>query len=107
MQDSIKIERLSHNAAEVTNILRAVSNQKRLQLLCVMAKGKISAGDLAGEISCGQSCTSQHLGYLRRHDLVLTQQEGTTVYYSLSAHTRTLLLNLLPLVPGLFTEKTV
>ena len=39
------------------------------------------AGALQGELNLESSGTSQHLGVLRRHGVLETRKQGTTVYY--------------------------
>jgi ArsR family transcriptional regulator, virulence genes transcriptional regulator len=99
LPDDIKIERLGQKAAEVSKVLKILSSERRLRLLCILARGEQSAGELAENIDSSQSCTSQHLALLRQHCLVNTRSEGTTVYYSLGAPTRNLLTILASMMP--------
>lgn len=98
MPEAIKIECLGKNATEVARILKILSNERRVKLLCHLSGEEMSAGDLGNKIECGQSSTSQHLSYLRNTNLVKTRQVGTTIYYSLTEPARQLLINLYFLV---------
>lgn len=65
-------------------LLRALSNQRRLLVLCVLAEGELSVGALNQRIPLSQSALSQHLAVLREEGLVETRRESQTVYYRLA-----------------------
>lgn len=98
MPENLKIERLGNQANAIADQLKPLANQRRLKLLCLLARGERSAGELAELIGCGQSCTSQHLALLRSSNLVTTRNQGAVVYYSLSNNTRHMLRTLCELM---------
>jgi DNA-binding transcriptional ArsR family regulator len=53
-------------------------------ILCALAEGEHSVGQLNDRIELSQSALSQHLAVLRRNGLVETRRESQTIYYSLS-----------------------
>ena len=53
-------------------------------ILCALAEGEHSVGQLNDRIELSQSALSQHLAVLRRDGLVETRRESQTIYYSLS-----------------------
>jgi DNA-binding transcriptional ArsR family regulator len=79
------ISRLEEKAAEAARLLRLLSNEKRLLLLCILAgEGEMSVGALAEALALSQSALSQHLALLREDGLVATRRAGTTIYYRLA-----------------------
>ena len=60
------LERFAANAAEVSAMLKAMGNQRRLMVLCQLAEhGEMRVGDLALAVGLSQSALSQHLAVLR------------------------------------------
>ncbi|MFK7840040.1 MAG: ArsR/SmtB family transcription factor [Bdellovibrionales bacterium] len=64
-------------------LLKALSNQKRLHIACVLQNGEKAVGELEKIIGLSQSALSQHLARLRRDNIVKTRREAQTIYYSL------------------------
>ncbi len=64
-------------------MLKALANERRLQVLCLLAGGERSVGELNELLDLSQSALSQHLAVLRDEQLVLTRREAQTIYYSL------------------------
>ena len=65
--------------------LKALSNEKRLMIVCVLFNGEQSVGALEEFIGLSQSALSQHLARLRRDGIVKTRRDAQTIYYSLNA----------------------
>ncbi len=54
------------NAIAVADVLRAIANERRLQILCVLMEGKeANVGTLVSRIGISQSALSQHLAKMR------------------------------------------
>ena len=53
-------------------------------ILCKLAIGEWSVGELEDVVGLSQSALSQHLARLRRDNLVKTRREAQTIYYSLA-----------------------
>lgn len=69
-------------AAEASTLLKALSNESRLLVLChLVGSGELSVGELAGRIGLSQSALSQHLAKLREEGLVATRKEAQSVFY--------------------------
>ncbi|WP_169543273.1 ArsR/SmtB family transcription factor [Sneathiella aquimaris] len=66
-----------------SKILKSIGNQRRLEILTCLSKEELSVGELERKIQISQSALSQHLGRLRRDDIVTTRREAQTIYYSL------------------------
>ncbi len=65
-------------------LLKAVSNEQRLLLLCQLLDGEKSAGELERVVGLRQSALSQHLARLRHNDLVRTRRVAQSILYSLN-----------------------
>lgn len=69
-------------AAEAASLLRTLSNESRLLVLCHLAEsGELSVGELVERIGLSQSALSQHLAKLREEGLVTTRKEAQSVFY--------------------------
>ena len=81
----MRLERLQASAWRASRLLKAMSNQHRLMILCQLAiGGEKCVGELERIIGLSQSALSQHLARLRRDQLVRTRRSAQTIYYSLS-----------------------
>ncbi|AUG52374.1 ArsR/SmtB family transcription factor [Thalassospira marina] len=79
----MEIKELEQQAERASGLLKAMSNQSRLMILCQLHNGERSVGELERIIGLSQSALSQHLARLRRDQLVKTRREAQTIYYSL------------------------
>ena len=66
-----------------TALLKAMANDNRLRILCLLDGGEMSVTELNGHLALSQSALSQHLVILRREELVTTRRASQTIYYSL------------------------
>lgn len=73
------------NAAIVSDLLRALGNQRRLMIMCKLAEhGEMTVGELAAEASLSQSALSQHLARLREESLVAFRREAQSAWYRIA-----------------------
>jgi DNA-binding transcriptional ArsR family regulator len=73
---------LNDKAAEAAALLRALSNEHRLLILChLVAEGELSAGALVARVGLSQSAVSQHLAKLREEGLVAGRREAQSIFY--------------------------
>lgn len=79
------LEAMEKNSVKAVVLLKAMANERRLQILCLLHENELSVGELCFKLSLSQSALSQHLAWLRRDGLVNTRKEAQTVYYSLSS----------------------
>ena len=79
----IDLEQIQENAKRASNLLKAMSNQHRLLILCQLVPGEKCVGDLEKIVGLSQSALSQHLGRLRQNGLVSTRRDAQTIFYSL------------------------
>ncbi len=78
------LEAIHENAGRASALLKAMSNQHRLLILCQLIPGEKCVGDLERVIGLSQSALSQHLARLRRDGLVKTRRSAQTINYSLA-----------------------
>ena len=71
-------------SGEAARLLKALANEQRLRVLCLLAEGEQSVGQLNERVELSQSALSQHLAKLREEGLVATRREGKNIYYSLA-----------------------
>jgi len=86
---------MQRSAADAVRLLKSIANESRLMVMCVLAEGELSVGDLNGRIALSQSALSQHLAILRDQGLVKTRRESQTIYYSLAETAALQLINTL------------
>ena len=86
---------LKRNATRAAELLKAMSNPYRLMVLCSLAEGERSVGELERVVGLSQSALSQHLARLRREKIVVARRSGQTVFYSLSGKEATAVLETL------------
>jgi len=70
------------SAAEAARLLKALSNERRLLILCQIGDGERSVGSL--QVGLSQSALSQHLARLRADGLVATRRDAQTIYYRIA-----------------------
>lgn len=69
-------------AAQAAALLRSLSNESRLLVLChLVENGELGVGELVSRIGLSQSALSQHLAKLREEGLVATRKEAQSVFY--------------------------
>ena len=74
---------MKDNAKQATSLLKAISHESRLLILCLLLRKEMSVGELAEFSDLSQSAFSQHLSVLRKEGLVQTRKESQTVYYNI------------------------
>lgn len=79
------LQLLAGNARRASRFLKALSHQSRLIILCLLAEGEKSVGELEEILAVRQPAVSQQLARLRSEGLVATRRNGKTIYYRLSS----------------------
>lgn len=77
-------ETMRAHAADAARLLKALGNEKRLMLLCLLVEAERSVGELNARLDLSQSALSQHLALLRADGLVTTRRDAQSIYYSLA-----------------------
>ena len=91
--------RMAANAPEAAALLKALSHEGRLMILCHLAGGEKSVTELEALLGQRQAAVSQQLARLRLEGLVSTRRDGKAIYYAVQDGR---VLTLLRLMPGLF-----
>jgi len=82
--ERIGLDRFEASAGEAAGLLRALSNEKRLMILCQLGDREMPVGQLLPLVGLSQSALSQHLAKLRDESLVATRREGTSIFYRIA-----------------------
>ena len=93
--DAPTVSDMQLHAADAAGLMKALGNESRLMILCVLAEGERSVGDLNTVVPLSQSALSQQLARLRQQGLVKTRRESQTIYYSLAEGPADRVINLL------------
>jgi DNA-binding transcriptional ArsR family regulator len=96
-----RMDELQANALRVAELLKTMANPARLVILCQLADGERSVGELARTVGLSQSAISQHLAVLRKGEAVTSRRDGQTVFYSLASDDVVALMGMLH---GLFCK---
>ena len=65
--------------------LRALADPTRRDILNMLKKGKLSAGEITDRFTVTAAAISRHLAVLKEADLVRDQREGKFIFYELNA----------------------
>ena len=76
----------AENAGRAAELLRVLGNEKRLMVLCQLADGELSVGEIQQRIDLSQSALSQHLAVLRDQGIVATRRQAQTIFYRIEDH---------------------
>jgi DNA-binding transcriptional ArsR family regulator len=93
--DDEQLREMQAHAGEAATLMRAFGNESRLMILCALADGEHSVGELNEIIPLSQSALSQQLARLRRENLVKTRRESQVIHYSLCAGPADRVINVL------------
>jgi DNA-binding transcriptional ArsR family regulator len=85
VMDRAMVRRMEKNTMRACGLLGAMANPSRLLILCHLAEGEKSVGELEPLIGLSQSALSQHLAVLRGKRLVRTRRQGQSIFYSLAS----------------------
>jgi len=89
------IEILMEQARKAGDLMKALSHESRLLILCILVEGEKSVSELEDMMNMPQAAVSQQLARLRFDRLVATRREGRMVYYSIANEEVTQLVELL------------
>ena len=87
---------LREKAGEANVLLRSMANENRLMILCLLADGERSVGEIETLTGARQPTVSQQLARLRADGIVESRRDGKAIHNSLCCdRTRRLLEELL------------
>jgi ArsR family transcriptional regulator, virulence genes transcriptional regulator len=81
--DAFKI--ISASIHDAALVLKAMSSDTRLKILCALNKGELPVSQLAEMTGQSSSAVSQHLTKLRAAGLVQSRRQAQMIYYSSTA----------------------
>lgn len=90
-----------------SEILAAMANAKRLEILMLIAEREWSVSDLKDKVRLSQSALSQHLAKLRAARLVTTRRQSRAVFYSCKAKPVIQTLEILNLVANPYAPSPI
>ena len=67
------------------NTLRALADPTRREILDLLKKGGMSAGDISEHFPVSGAAISRHLSVLKEADLIRDERRGKFIYYELNA----------------------
>ena len=76
-------------------MLKALGSRPRLMLLCHLAKGEKSVGEIASLTGLRMAAVSQNLTVLRSERIVAARREGTTIRYRIADETARAVIDVL------------
>ena len=80
----IDLRQLEASATRAAALLKALSHEKRLMILCQLGDRELQVGALRPLVGLSQSALSQHLALLREEGLVASRREGQAVFYRIA-----------------------
>ncbi len=79
---SSDLSALQASAGRAADLLKAIGNERRLVLLCLLVEHReLSAGELAESVGLSASACSQHLAKMRDEGLVASRREARSIHY--------------------------
>jgi len=81
----MNVNDLQRSAGQAAELMKALSSENRLLLLCQLAEGDKTVGELAAALGLRQAAVSQQLALLRKDGLVAARRDGRSMHYSLTA----------------------
>ena len=69
----------------IQSTMRALSDPTRREILNLLKKDSMSAGDISGHFDMSVPAVSKHLSILKDAGLIRDRREGKYIYYELNA----------------------
>ncbi|MDJ0727966.1 MAG: metalloregulator ArsR/SmtB family transcription factor [Prochloraceae cyanobacterium] len=82
--EDMKTAKAQQTAEEVCELMKVLSSKNRFLILCALANGEKSVGEIAETIGIREATTSQHLALLRKDKIVQPRRENQMIYYSIA-----------------------
>jgi DNA-binding transcriptional ArsR family regulator len=82
-QGNISASQMKNNCDNVAAILKAIAHPQRLMLLCHLAGGEKTVGELERLCGGSQSSISQFLKLMKLEDMLTSEKRGLFVYYKI------------------------
>jgi len=78
------MDKIMASACDASALLKAISHEGRLMILCALVTGEKSVTELEELLHARQAAVSQQLARLRMEGLVTPRRDGKAIYYSLA-----------------------
>jgi DNA-binding transcriptional ArsR family regulator len=78
------MDKMMASACDASALLKAISHEGRLMILCALVTGEKSVTELEQLLHARQAAVSQQLARLRMEGLVMPRRDGKAIYYSLA-----------------------
>lgn len=85
MIESMTAAEMDTMAEEASSLLLAMSNPKRLLIMCNLLDGELNVAQLGKRVGLNQSALSQQLSKLRALRLVTTRRDAQQIFYNLAS----------------------
>lgn len=79
-----EFDALMEQARKASDLMKALSHESRLLILCLLSEGEKSVSELEDIMSMPQAAVSQQLARLRFDRLVTSRREGRMIYYAIA-----------------------
>src|SRR4249919_3203198 len=87
----------------MNDAFKALADPTRREILRLLRRGEMSAGELADRFGISKPSMSHHFAVLKQADLIAARRAGQQIYYALNT---TVVEDLLTSVWGLFSSKS-
>jgi ArsR family transcriptional regulator len=81
---NVDISQFEASATEAAKLLKALSNERRLMILCQLGDRELAVGQIQPLVALSQSALSQHLAVLREQGILSTRREAQTIFYRIA-----------------------
>lgn len=78
------LTKMTESAKSASALLKAMSHEGRLLILCYLSDGEKAVGELEARLGVRQAAVSQQLARLRQDGLVKTRRDGKSIFYSIA-----------------------
>ena len=79
-----EMKALAVQARKASELLKALSHETRLMILCLLSEREMSVSEIEEIIKLPQATVSQQLARLRLDKLVTTRREGRQIHYRIA-----------------------
>jgi ArsR family transcriptional regulator, arsenate/arsenite/antimonite-responsive transcriptional repressor len=68
----------------INAVFKALSDPTRREILRLLSRGELTAGELASSFDMTKPSMSHHFTVLKEADLIFSRRDGQQIYYSLN-----------------------
>ncbi len=84
LNDADDVDALFAQAKAAADLLKALSHETRLLILCLLSEGEMSVSEIEEIVQLPQANVSQQLARLRQDKLVIARREGRVIHYRIA-----------------------